>query len=720
MAKNQDSRFLQLQSPGPLNLVGFRGHEEISRLFRFDLDLISDEKSIDAKSIVGMDVSFSVADKDDQRRPFHGYVSRFIAGDEDDKGQRNYRAEVVPWLWFLTRKSDCRIFTDKTIPQIIEEVLSDYKDLAQFEINAGGHYQKREYCVQYRETDFNFISRLMEDEGLFYFFRHAKGSHKLIIADSTSIYEPCISSPVHYQSTLGKHLHVDHLTSWEHQYSFRSGKWSQQDYNFETPGTNLLTNSNSLVSLNKNAELEFYDYPGEYTQKSDGSYLTKVRMQEEEVDYEIVSGSGTCRYFTSGQTFQLGEHHASAEKKGHKSYLITGLHHSAVETQSYSSGATSQASEYTNTFTCVPDTATFRAARLTAKPSVQGVQTAVVVGPKGEEIYCDKYGRVKVQFHWDREGKKDQNSSCWIRCSHNIAGKQWGFQAIPRIGQEVVIDFLEGDPDRPLIVGSVYNAEQMPHYPLPEANSRTYIKTNSTKGGDGYNELMFEDKKDDERVYLHAQNNMDVRVRANSSERIYGHRHQIIGWEKDGKKGGDQREKIYEDKHLNVKRNSFEHVEGNVQLQVGNGEADSGGDLHIVLEKNRHEQIGGDTHLIVDGGRMEKVDGNSSHTIGGDLMQKVGGNIAAEAGAMGEIHLKAGMNIVIEAGMQLTLKGPGGFISIGPDGVTVQGILVKINSGGSAGSGKGCKPEEPEPPEAAAPTEPSMAWNSKTGLKSAP
>jgi type VI secretion system secreted protein VgrG len=720
MALSQATRFLQFHSPlgdDVLLLTGFRGREEISRLFRFDLELISDDAGINAPAIVGKNVSFSVADDDDQRRFFNGHVSRFVAGDEDVHGRRYYRAEVVPWLWFLTRTSDLRIFQHQTVPQIIETIFGDL-GFSDYELNLSGHHPEREYCVQYRETDFNFVSRLMEEEGIFYFFRHENGKHTLVLADSTSVYAACDDGEVDFPHDFAGIAITDHLTSWEHRFEFRTGKWAQQDYNFETPSTSLMTNAGSVMPIDDASKYEVYDYPGLYGQTSDGKPLTENRMEEDEVDYDVVAASSTCRSFSPGLTFTVGRHRSSVEEG--KSFLITSIHHVAEEPLAYETGSGGSDQTYTNSFLCIPDAVIFRPARLTPKPVVQGIQTAVVVGPGGQEIYCDKYGRVKVQFHWDREGRKDENSSCWIRTAHNVAGKQWGFQAVPRIGQEVVVDFLEGDPDRPLIVGSVYNAEQMPHYTLPDHQTRTYIKTNSSLGGDGYNELMFEDKNDDERVYIHAQKNMDTRVRNDSKSRIFGNRHQIIGWEKDGNKGGDQRERVYQDKHLNIKRNHVEHIEGHMQLRIGHGEADDGGNLDIVLEQNRKEKVGGDSHLIIDGDHSEKVGGDYSQEIGGDLAQKVGGNVAAEAGSMGDIHLKAGMNVVIEAGMQLTLKGPGGFITIDPAGVTVQGMLVKINSGGSAGSGKGCSPKSPQDPEEAQPADPAMAFDSKTGFKSAP
>jgi type VI secretion system secreted protein VgrG len=508
-----------------------------------------------------------------------------------------------------------------------------------------------------------------------------------------------------------------------------------------------------VVKLPNISNYEIYDYPGEYEDRGTGDGETKIRMEEEEVPHDVVNGSSTCRTFTAGGKFKLSKHGCKAEEA--KTYVITSIHHSATD-PTYSTGGRGE-TQYNNTFTCIPDSVVFRPARTTPKPLVSGLQTAVVVGPKGEEIYCDEYGRVKVQFHWDREGKKDENSSIWMRCMQSSAGKQWGTVFIPRIGQEVVIDFLEGDPDQPLVTGLVYNAEQMPHYSLPAEKTKSYFKTNSSPGGDGFNELRFEDKNDQEQIFIHAQRNMDQRVLNDSVERVINNRHLIVGSEEDGKKKGDQNEMVYQNKNLNVMQNQAEHIEGNMQLMIGNGEADDGGKLDVVVEKkmteligedgydfhlkgNRRElidksaslavggdqmhSVGGNKHLQVKGSHNQKVDGSNSLDVGMSHEQKVGIKHAVDAGQ--EIHLKAGMKVIIEAGMQISLVGPGGFVDIGPAGVTIQGIMVKINSGGAAGSGSGASPEAPKDPAKpedaaeAAPTQPNEADDSKTGQKSAP
>lgn len=715
MALKQETRFISIKTPlgEALALAGFSGREEMSRLFSYELDLVSSESSISPGDIVGKNVTVSIKGPGDEDRYLNGHICRFTA-DYGEGDVTTFRAQMVPWLWFLTQMADCRIFQQKSVPEIVEEIFQDlgFSDYDLSEIKQ--EHAKHEYCVQYRETDFNFVSRLLEQEGIFYYFKHADGKHTLMLADQAAAYKDLPEKDVECPPSEGLAPATDHIDSWEHEFAFMPGRTAQTDYDFETPSKSLMTNSTTKVDLPGVKKYEIYDYPGEYTEKDHGDRETKYRIEEQEVAYDTVRGASTCRTFSPGGKFKLTKHSCSAEEN--KSYVITSIEHSASGA-AYGTGGGAPELEYMNSFTCIPHDVVFRPPRGTPKPVVSGIQTAVVVGPAGEEIYCDKYGRVKVQFHWDREGKKDEESSCWMRVAHNMAGKKWGFFSLPRIGQEVVIDFLDGDPDRPLIVGSVYNGEQMPHYPLPDEMTKSYIKTNSTKGGDGYNEVMFEDKKDDERLYLHAQKNMDVRVQNDSKTRVCGHAHEIVGDEKDGQKTGDLQSLVYRDKHLNVKRNEITHVEGNAELMVGNGEA-SGGNVDIVIEKNMTEEVGQNCDVTVGGSSRQKIDGSLSQTVGGDVHVKSSMNIAAEAGS--EIHLKGAMKVVIEGGMQVSLVGPGGFVDVGPAGVTIQGTMVNINSGGSAGSGKGCSPESPGKAKQAAPASPAEAWDSKSGMKSAP
>jgi type VI secretion system secreted protein VgrG len=736
---SQKNDYLQIESPDSLKnqftLLSFSGHEELSRLFSFTLELDSSEQSVDPKNVIGQKITFSVAyieGTSKKQRYFNGYINRFSAGSSES-GNRRYQAEVVPWLWFLTRTSDCRIFSEKKVPDILDLVFKDCPFSPKIEWKAKkGDYPQWTYCVQYRETDFNFVSRLMEQEGIFYYFKHEKDNHTLVLCDKAEHYDDSKKEILHQYSFSGSGVQEDVITSWVHQYQYVPGAYAQTDYNFDEhpprgnqhPDQPLLSTkpAKGLAKQFPNAgKHEIYDYPGEYEKKSDGDTNTERYMEEEEVACDEANGSSVCEFFSPGVKFKLKFDRqvskTESEKSGgeNKAYTLLSVQHSATN---MSDGGGSEA--YTNSFTCIPGDVNFRPARITRKPSIQGAQTAVVVGPTGSEINTDKFGRVQVQFFWDRYGTRSQGKEekpIWIRVGQIIAGKNWGAMFIPRVGQEVIVTFLEGDPDSPIVTGVVYNSDQTMPYALPDEKTKSYIKTNSSPGGDGYNELRFEDKKGSEQIFIHSERNMDTRVKNDSLERIIGNRHQIIGAEKDGKKSGDQKEMVYKDKHLKVHHNQVEHIGGDMQLLIGG--VDGGpGNQDIVLKGTKKELIEKDSHVHVKGNRSEKVDMDQSFTIGGNQQEKVGIKHALEAGQ--EIHLKSGMTLVIEAGMQLTLKGPGGFIDINPAGVVIQGNTVLINSGGAAGIGTGSAPAAPQDAKEAAPAEPSQADNHKTGQKSTP
>lgn len=637
----QTNRQLAVTTPlgkDVLLLAAFNGREEMSRLFHYELDLLSENVAVAAKDIVGKNVTFTMYRSEGTLRYFNGFVSRFSACNLRFRGMRQYRAEVVPWLWFLTRTADCRILQKRSTPEIIAQLFMDL-GFTDYELNLTASYVKRDYCVQYRETDFNFVSRLMEEEGIFYWFRHENDKHTLVLGDAKSAYKDCAEKEVEYSPGS---LVPNHVTDWEHQYEFRPGKYAQTDYNFETPSTSLMTNEPTTVQLPGNNKYEVYDYPGLYLKTGEGKPITKSHMEEEETPHDVVRGTSGCRTFSPGFKFTLKKHDCASEQG--KSFVLTSIEHSARE-GSYATGDEKD-SAYSNIFTCVPSTITFRPARTTQKPTVKGTQTAVVVGPRGEEIYIDKYGRIKVQFHWDREGKKDENSSCWVRVAQSWAGKGWGIVFHPRIGQEVIVDFLEGDPDRPIVVGSVYNAEQMPPYELPAHQTRGAVKSRSSKNGgtENFNEIRFEDKKGSEQVFIDAERDMDLRVANDSREFV-------------------------------------------------------GKDRHLIVWSNQLEAVDGDKQAHVKGSHLEKIDKDLSHQVGGKRSEKVGTVYAIESGQ--EIHLKAGTKLIIEAGTLISLVCGSSFINIGPGGIAIKGTPVLINSGGAAGSGSGSSPQAPKAPDLA-------------------
>jgi type VI secretion system secreted protein VgrG len=484
-----------------------------------------------------------------------------------------------------------------------------------------------------------------------------------------------------------------------------AGKYALKDYNFKIPNTDLRTEVSSRVTLGP-GDREYYDYPGGYENMSDGRNLVNIRMQAEEARITTLHGASNCRAFTSGYKFRLEEFYRNDMNSAE--YVLTGIRHEG--SQSYPTGDTQAEQSYKNEFTCIPIDVPFRPQRVTRKPRIEGVQTAIVVGSSGEEIDPDEHGRVKVQFHWDREGQNDENSSCYIRVGQVWASNKWGAMFIPRVGQEVIVEFLEGDPDRPIIIGCVYHGLNRPPYTLPDEKTKSTIKSDSSKGGGGFNEIRFEDKKGEEQLFINAQKNQDNRVGNNSMETVGGSRHLIVN--------GEQRELVKKDKHLTFKGKHKEKIEGEISLTSDQDFLEKiGGDHHLTISGSNYEMDGKEKNLRVKTDFKEKVDSNKSLTVGNNYQIKSGMKYALEAGQ--EIHLKSGMKVIIEGGMQTTLKGPGGFIDIGPAGVTIQGTLVNINSGGAAGSGSGSSPDAPTDPNQPgdAPELPQQADTAEPGVR---
>ena len=613
----QANRFLKIYTPLGEDAVivrEFEGSEGISQLYEYRVVLASEDGSIKPTDLVGKRVTVSILQSDwSTERYFDGFVSHFAAVPSRHR-LFEYEIKMVPWLWFLTRTTDCLIFQEKSVPGVIEDVFGRL-GFSDFQLNLSGSHEPWVYCVQYRETAFDFISRLMEKEGIFYYFKHEKGSHTLVLGDKNAVHQECeFQSTVRMEPTAksGVTRAEDTVHYWERHYQYRSGKWAQTDYNFETPTTSLLTNEQTVLNIDGNQKYEFYDYPGEYENKGDGEALTKLRMEEEEAGYDTASGESDCRFFASGFKFTLEKHD---QRDQNQPYTLLTVTHRAKQGSLYGSENEGEAS-YENAFTCFPATVQFRPPLVTEPAIVQGTQTAVVVGPSGEEIFTDQYGRVKVQFFWDREGKKNQQSSCWIRVSQPWAGKNWGGVWIPRIGQEVVVDFLEGDPNRPLIVGRVYNEQQTVPYSLPANSTQSGFKSRSSKGGGSadYNELRFEDKMGSEEIFLQAQKDLNIVVEHDESRTV----------------GHDRSKTVQHDETTTIGNDRTESV----------GKSEKG-----TIAQNREWTIS----------QSDKL------TVGQ------------------EITVQAGTKITIMAGAQITLQVGPSQIVLTPASIVIQGPVVKIN-----------------------------------------
>jgi type VI secretion system secreted protein VgrG len=652
----------------------------MSRLFRFELDLLSEDPKIKYTDIIGKSVTISLMQADGTPRYFNGVISRFGQGVSDDL-MTSYHAEMVPWLWFLTRTADCRIFQNKTIPDIIKQIFSDL-GFNDFSDSLGSSYQPREYCVQYRETDFNFVSRLMEEYGIFYFFKHENGKHTLVLGDNPSANQDCPGqNEFRFYVKTSAVQEEDIVNGWHAEQELRTGKCTLTDYNFETPSSTLLASTSTIDSVGGNSKFDTYDYPGKYLKSSEGDSLTKIRMEEEESVHLVLHGASDARSMVTGYKFTLKEHY---REDMNTSYLLTDIEHSA-HTTSYSTSKGPKEDHYSNSFTCIPASVHFRPLRLTPHPTVMGAQPAVVVGPSGEEIYTDKYGRIKVQFFWDRKGKKDENSSCWIRVSQFWAGKNWGAIFLPRIGQEVIVDFLEGDPDQPLITGRVYNAEQMPPYALPDNMTQSVLKTRSSKGGttDNFNEIHFEDKKGSEDFFIHAEKDMHREVENDDSLTV-GHDQTITV-------KNDRTETVTEgNETVEIKKGNRSHTvtQGNETLTVKTGdrlvEVKTGNDTHKVATGNRLVEVstGNDDHKIKLGNRGVEISmGNDSLKISmGNQTTKLDlGSSSTEA--MQSIKLTVGQNSIEINQMGVTIKGM--MVSVeGQIQTQIKGVMTQVNGDG--------------------------------------
>ncbi|MCG6942504.1 MAG: type VI secretion system tip protein VgrG [Thiohalocapsa sp.] len=656
----QTERVISVKTPLPadtLLLKGMTATERLSSPFDCQLDLISEDFEIAASRVLGQPMTVSLHLLDGSSRWFNGICSRFSHAGHEDRFCR-YRATLVPWFWLLTRSSDCKIFQEMTVPDIIKKVFRD-AGFTDFEDALSGNYPTREYCVQYRETHFNFVSRLMEQYGIYYFFKHRDGKHTLVLADAYGAHEPFPGHeqiPYHLPDEIAVR-EQDYIFDWNRATTLRSGAFAHDDYDFTSPRSELLGQVANHLQHEHN-DLEIYDYPGEYDKSEDANGYARVHVEELQSDHALGYGQGVSRGIAVGSLFTLADH---PWREQNQEYLVTSAVHHLRSNEFISTGRQENGPPYRSSFQVIPANQPFRPPRITPKPAIHGLQTAVVVGKSGEEIWTDKYGRIKVQFHWDRYGKKDENSSCWMRVAYGWAGKQWGAVAIPRIGQEVVVSFLEGDPDRPLVVSSVYNADQMPPYGLPSNQTQSGVKTRSSKGGgaDNFNELRFEDKKGSEDVYFHAEKDF---------HRMVEHDDDLV---------------VMNNQTIEVKQNRTEVVtQGNEKITIKQGnrteELSQGNETVTIKMGNRKVELGmGNDDLTLEmGNQTTKLSLGKSTT---DAMQSIElkvGQSSVKVDQMG-VTIK-GMMIKIEG--QVTVDVKGVMTTVKGDGMlTLKGGLTMIN-----------------------------------------
>ncbi|MGY2461669.1 type VI secretion system Vgr family protein [Vreelandella sulfidaeris] len=627
---------LTLSGVDNLAVIDFTHREALSQPFELAIHLASHDGNLDAADLLDRGATLTIWQDGEPLRRVHGIVSEFGRGD---RGHRRtfYSLVLRPALWRLSLRHNSRIF-QKVDPLTIINTLCDERGIRDVAFAVTRELPEREYCVQYRETDLAFIERLAAEEGLFYFHEFAESSHRLVFADDPQVLTNLGERP--YNSRAGGPAPTRHVRKLSHTARVAAASATLKDYSFKNPAYAQLHEhlGRDVEAHGQNADYEHYDYPGRYKQDASGQPFTRIRLEQLRREALTANAESDLPELAPGVRFTLTDHDTDSLNRDWQTISVT--HHGeqpqALEedgiTQSDSAGMT----RYHNQVTLIPGDAPWRATP-TPKPRVDGPQVAFVVGPDGEEIHCDEHGRVKVQLPWDRYAEPNDTASCWVRVTQGWSGGGYGSIAIPRIGHEVIVSFLEGDPDQPLVIGRTYHAVNTAPYPLPEHKTRTVLRTQSHKA-EGFNELRFEDEAGEEQIWLHAQKDLELLTL------------------------NDRVEEIRHDSFLQVKN-------------------------------DRISEIDNDNHHTVHGNRFEHTEGQQHLTVQGTLHVNAGQAWLSESGR--ELHIKAGHKVVLEAGNELTLNAGGSFLKLDGSGVTIVGPKVRVNAGGSPSNGSGQAVEGP-------------------------
>ena len=617
------------------SVVGFALTERLSEVFQGRIELASTDPSIRAAEILEQPVDLVIWQDGMPFRRFTGVVNEFVRGDAGHRRTR-YELSIQPPLWRLGMMHNSRLFQTQSTDTIVRTLLEE-RGIIDSVFDLKRSPEQREYCVQHRESDLAFLERLAAEEG--WHFRYEHGSvdgdtqPALIIADHHG--DAPKLEPAAYNAKAGGSTQRPAVYRFRYEERVRVASVAMKDYTFRNPAYGLV-HEHASGDLKHREDYQHFDYPGRFKADASGQPFTEARLQSLRNDASTASGESNRPDFSPGAKVELTEHDSD---NLNREWLLTSIIHTGTQPQALEEEGGSEPTTYHNQFKAIPADLTW-CPQTPHRPLMDGPQIAIVTGQEGEEIHCDEHGRVKVRFPWDRYSKNNEHSSAWLRVSQGWAGGQYGFMALPRIGHEVIVSFLDGDPDQPIITGRTHHVTNTPPYGLPEHKTRTTLKTKTHKG-EGSNELRFEDEADQEQIYLHAQKDLDLRTEHNRTEVIKN-------------------------------------------------------DSHLTVENNRFSQIKGDDHCTVGGDKRESIGGDCSQSIGGTFHQKSARTIASEAGT--RVHHKAGAKVVLDAGAEITISAGGSFIKLDPSGVTLSGPGIKINSGGGPGSGGGQSVADPALP----------------------
>ena len=650
------------------------GTEGLSQLFEFEVDLLSPSVSLDMKSVLGKPLSLEIQTAGEPRF-LNGQIVRFTMVGKEGGSSRYvlYRATVRPWLWYLTRTSDCKIFQNKSVVDILEEVFADYH--FSFEKKLSGTYRQWEYCVQYQETDFAFVSRLMEHEGIYYYFKHEKGEHTLVLADDIGAHDTLPGYPKisYLAADRNPDPFQEVIDQWQVTEEIRPGTYVVDDYDFKKSKADLM-GMRSQPRGNPHDTYEIYEWLGGFSEAEQGEHYSRIRLEEAQSQAERDVGHASVRGMAPGYRFTMQN---CPRQDDNREYLIVSVSY-ALREGGYESGAAE--SNYSFSFAVQPTSYAFRAPRLTPMPRTNGPQTATVVGKAGQEYWVDQYGRVKVQFRWDRYGKSDENSSCWVRVSSAWAGSNYGAVNHPRKGQEVIVDFIGGHPDRPIIIGRVYNSDQMPPLELPAKVTVSGFVSRSQDGTPANaNEFILDDAPGCELVRIHAEKDFELDVEADERDTIAGDRTTVI-------EGADD---------YTTNTSLTETINGPHTVTVNDGGPQNitvnGGPQNVKIKGgNQDVYVDGDQIIHVTGSRTDTVDSGETRTITGGLTEDITGRqkttISAAyeetSGTKNVSVSKGNENYWVSGDSVRIVGGASNLYSVGTVQVdTVGGINLFANSG---------------------------------------
>jgi type VI secretion system secreted protein VgrG len=655
---------IELSTPLPPDALLLRectSHESLGGLGETTLTLLSPRADIAADELLGKPATLKFAFAEQAPRQLNGIVTRFA--QTGFRGRHHeYRMTLRPWLWLLTRTRDCRIFQNQSVPQIVEAVFADHP-AARFESRLFRSYRPRAYCVQYRESDYDFVARLLEDEGIYHYLAHTPTAHTLILVDSASAHDAapgCETLPFYVEGEQAP-PQLEHVRRWSTAREVQPGKVVLCDYDFERPSSSLRT-ERACTRSHAFSDAEVFDYPGGYLQTPDGEQVAEVRLDEWQAGFEGFEGEANASGIACGRLLSLTRHPRDDQNT---QYLVTGttirarqpVHESDDTPLSFGCG-----------FEAIAAGQQFRPQRRTRRPQLAGPQTARVVGPAGEEIYTDKYGRVKLQFHWDRRGRGDEASSCWVSVAQPWAGANFGGVQVPRIGQEVIVGFLEGDPDRPIVIGRAYNGENLPPWDLPANATQSGVLTRSSRGGAyaNANAIRFEDKAGAEQLWLHAERNQDVEVERDETHWV----------------GNDRRKNVDHDETTTIGNHRTETVGANETITIGADRRESvGANEGIAIGARRDEQVGADETVLIGANRAHTIAAHETLSVGGNRTATVSGSETASV-ALQRTHT-VGVNETIGIGAaQEVVIGAAQLVAVG----AMQDVTVGANQSTRVGA----------------------------------